>query len=161
MAYTQVSSATRYLCALHLASDKMSNSTHTRACACLLFQVVISVTGLDGALLAPHMFARSEAWADLEPILQTLRRKLVSARQAAAASLLESVPVFHATDNYRAQSSKLRAMYSKLAPHCGWQLHATAKKRLVMGPSSLTPSAKSPKWLNVILHQTFGLLEGL
>ena len=78
-------------------------------------KAVIAVTGLDGALLAPPLPAPSEAWQDLEPYPPGSQQKIGGgSRQAAGAALIDAVPVFHATENYRAQRFKLQQLYRNL-----------------------------------------------
>lgn len=78
------------------------------------YTAMMAMCGVDGSLLSPVVARRAESWPELcgwmRPYLESLR----DTRQAAGFSLVESMPVAHATDTYGKHRKKIRQLYSEV-----------------------------------------------
>ena len=77
-------------------------------------KVLIGFTGIDGALLAPVHVAGSESFADVQAALEPYLQELQTTRLNAGYSLLQSLPAFHTTDNFRRDSRDLYRLYKRI-----------------------------------------------
>lgn len=93
------------------------------------YSVVLGFTGTDGALLMPLMPAAGESWERVREVLVPYLEELKNTRMSAGMSLLNSMPVFHATDSYQRQYKKIPLDYKDI-----W-------KGLLLTTESATPRA--------------------
>jgi len=80
------------------------------------YTVLLAWCGVDGCLLKPPTPAVAEAFPDIQSDLEPLLRLIREVRLQANLSLLESSPVFHATDSFRKHRSELDSLYRRIWP---------------------------------------------
>ncbi|CAK9046735.1 unnamed protein product [Durusdinium trenchii] len=106
-------------------------------------RVVLAVTGVDGCLLAPPVIAKTESNNEIVAALTPLLLSIKNTRLRAGCTLEESVPAFHATDNYyRGQRLRLAQLYRAIWPDLrvrSWSRtrKGNAVRREVLGEESL------------------------
>ena len=75
----------------------------------------------------------TEAWEDIEKVLEPLLRDIASLRLAAGCTIEQCIPVFHATDSYGKHRSVMRALYRRIWPTARIQIRTRTPKGNILG----------------------------
>ena len=78
------------------------------------YTVLLAFTGVDGALLLPPVPARAESFHCVQEVLVPYLEELQATRIKAGFSLMDSLPTFHSTDNYRRDFKGLAKVYKTI-----------------------------------------------
>ena len=103
--------------------------------------VVIAFCGTDGSLLDVPVPLPTEGFAHVEKVLEPLLREIQEVRLACGYTLLESQPVFHATDVYHIHDACLRRLYNKVWSGLRVATHGATPKGGVQRRTVLPPES--------------------
>ena len=103
--------------------------------------VVIAFCGTDGSLLDVPVPLPTEGFDHIQTVLEPLLREIQEVRLACGYSLLESQPVFHATDVYHIHDACLRRLYAKVWSGLRVATHGATPKGGVQRRTVLPPES--------------------
>ena len=103
--------------------------------------VVVAFCGTDGSLLDVPVPLPTEGFDHIQAVLEPLLREIQEVRIACGYSLLESQPVFHATDVYHIHDACLRRLYAKVWSGLRVATHGATPKGGVQRRTVLPPES--------------------